>query len=118
MNNFIIIIIAVLLGTIVTLICILRENSERDQRLIRKFEYDLMKTQVERDKLKTSVDDLEKLVVIQKEDLPDGCTPGGYCGACLFANGLYIYEGHGAYQMYYHCTKAGSCMNFVDKGLD
>ena len=113
MNNFVIIIIAVLLGTVVTLICILTDNNEAYKRAIKK----LVDSQIECDKLKTSIDELEKLVQIQKEDPPEGCTPGEYCGACIFARGMYIYEGHGAYQMYYHCSKAGTCMNFVDKGI-
>lgn len=117
MNNFVIFIIAISIGAIASLIYLLMESRKDRERKIRKLEYDLLKTNVDRDKLRTSVRELEELVQIQKENPPDGCTPGEYCGACLFAKGMYIYEGHGAYQMYYHCSKAGTCMNFVEKGL-
>lgn len=116
MNEYVIYIIAALVGIIAGL----------SSHIIKKKRYYEYEFRAKRDR----IDGLEKenrkfreandqlhLLVAYEESLPPDCIPGEYCGACFFAKHMYVYEGYGHYNVYHHCTKNGSCPNFVEKGI-
>lgn len=93
-----------------------------NRKKVAELERELNKLKDENTNLKRHLEYAEselKAVVRQKESIPDSCTPGEYCNACVYAK---KYE----YKSYIHncrhviipgivCLKGQACPNFIQK---
>lgn len=93
-----------------------------NRRRVAELEKELAQLKDENTDLKHHLDYAEseiKDIMNQKESIPDGCTPGEYCKACVYAKD-YLYESY-IYNCRHTvitgkmCLKGQACPNFIQK---